>query len=301
MKAFLKCVGVGILAMALAGTALAADASTAAAELSLQKVVIALKPDKNPDKMQAEKANLERHLSAKLRRPVEVIVPLSAAVILEGFQNGTIDLGYLSGTDAVQAQDRKAGEVLLAGRIKGRTFYESYWLALKDKPYTSVEDLRGKPIAFASKTSTSGFLVPVWDLHKKGLITPEGGPEAFFGKGNVYYGVGYVSAVQRVLDGQAEAAAVSDYVFDGDKHLTPEQRASLKKVATQGPVPTHTICARVSLTDADKAALKQALLDMNTENPKLRDEVFTSELVVVNPQEHLRSVREALVLVKGVK
>lgn len=57
--------------------------------------MIALKADKNPDQMMAERDSLEKFLSAKVGKPVEVITPLSGAVINEGFSNGTIDIGYL--------------------------------------------------------------------------------------------------------------------------------------------------------------------------------------------------------------
>lgn len=267
---------------------------TAPAEVGLEKVVVALKPDKNPEQMLQERKTLSDFLARQLGKPVEVIVPLSSSVIIEGFANGTVDLGYLSATDMVLAQKKNAGQILLAGEIDGHNWYRSYWLALKEKPYNKVEDLRGKPVAFASKTSTSGYLIPIYDLKRKGLLTKPD-PEAFFGAGNLFYGTGYVSAVERVLNGQAEAAAVSYYVLDKDKHLTIEQRAKLKKVAEQGPVPTHVIAVRSSISEADRDTLRKALETMNEkENAELRDKVFTSKLVPVNADEHIRSIREAL-------
>jgi phosphonate transport system substrate-binding protein len=282
-----------ILLLFAVATAVALS-SPARADIGLQKVVVALKPDKDPDQMLQERKTLSDFLSKKLGRPVEVIVPLSSSVIIEGFANGTVDLGYLSATDMVVAQKKNAGQILLAGEIDGRNSYQSYWLALKEKPYSKVEDLKGKPVAFASKTSTSGYLIPVWDLKQKGLLTKPD-PEEFFGKGNLFYGTGYVSAVERVLNGQTEAAAVSYYVLDKDKHLTVEQRAKLKKVAEQGPVPTHVIAIRSSISEADRETLRKALETMNEkENEELRDKLFTSKLVPVNAEEHLRSIREAL-------
>jgi phosphonate transport system substrate-binding protein len=245
--------------------------------------------------MTQERASLEKYLSEKIGRPVEVIIPLSAAVINEGFAGGTIDLGYLSATDLINAKD---AELLLAGEIKGLTTYKGYWLALKDKPYTKVEDLRGKPVAFASKTSSSGFIIPLWDLRRKNLVSEKADPEEFFGKGNVFYGTGYVSAVERVLNGEAEAAAVSYYVLDEDKHLTAEQRAKLKKVAEQGDVPTHIIAVRRSLPETEKQNLKKALLSMNEgESQSLRDKLFTSKLVETEQEKHLAPMREALSVV----
>jgi phosphonate transport system substrate-binding protein len=278
---------------AVAAPAVAADT------VSLAKVVVALKPDKDPEQMLQERKSLQDYLSGKLGKPVEVIVPLSSAVIIEGFANGTIDLGYLSATDVINAKKAQAADVLLAGEIDGKNSYRSYWLTLKEKPYSSVADLRGKPVAFASKTSTSGFVIPMWDLKEKGLISKPN-PEEFFGTGNVFYGTGYVSAVERVFAGQAEAAAVSYYVLDKDKHLTAEQRAKLKKVTDQGPVPTHVIAVRSSISEADRALLEKALLSLNEgEGTQLRDKLFTSKLVKVDAEKHLSSLRSAIEFLGG--
>lgn len=261
-------------------------------------LVLALKPDKNPEALLEEKKALEEFLAARLARPVKVIIPLSASVIIEGFANGTIDLGYLSATDLARARKLGSARLLLAGEFpNGLTSYRSYWLTLRDKPYASVEQLRGQPVAFASKTSTSGFVVPLWDLRARGLVSERGNPEEFFGRGNVFFGVGYVSAVERVFAGEAEAAAVSDYVFDQDKHLSAEQRARLKVVQAQGPVPSHVIAVRASLPAAELDAVRAALLAFNDEaNTALRDRLFTTKLVVTTEEAHLAALTEALAL-----
>jgi phosphonate transport system substrate-binding protein len=289
------------LAVALGVLAAASPASVADAQ-PLKKIVVALKPDKDPDAMSQERKTLAAFLSPRLGKPVEVIVPLSSAVIIEGFANGTIDLAYISATEMRAAWQRRVAEVLLANERDGKPYYLSYWLALKEKPYTSIADLKGKPIAFASKTSTSGCLIPHWTLIKRGLLPPHEPPEAFFGRGNVWYGSGYVSAVQRVLDGTAEAAAVSYYVLDLDKHLPAAQRSKLKKIDEQGPVPTHCMAARSAMGVDDKAALKKALLALNEPgNTELRDKLFTFKLVETDTQKHIGDLDEALRLTEPKK
>ena len=270
-------------------------------ELSLDKLTIALKPDKNPDRMLHEKAELGAYLEGVLGIPVEIIVPLSSTVIAAGLGNGTIDLGYLSSTGAVRAIKEGVAEVLLVGEIRGKPHYMSYWIALKGKPYNGIEDLRDKPIAFSSRTSTSGFLIPTWDLYKRDLITLEGGPEGFFGGGNVYFGIGYVSAAEKVLKEEVEAAAVSYYVLDEDRHLNVDQRSRLKMIAQQGPVPSHTIAVRRSLKPTDRDEIKRALLELNRARPKLGDKVFNSKLVEADPTEHLRITQEALFIISRMK
>lgn len=261
----------------------------------LKEIVIALKPDKNPEKMLEERKRLELELAKNLERPVKVVIPTSSAVILEGFANGTIDLGYLSSLDMVNAEKAKAGEILLVGNIKGRPNYDSIWLVKKDSKYQSLQDLKGKPVAFASRTSTSGYLIPVWDMVKSDLLKPKEDPAQFFGAGNAWYGSGYVTAVQRVLDGTAEAAAVSDYVYFGKKFLTDEQKAVLRVLKKQGPVPSHVIAVRSSLKPEGRKILKKALLALNSDS-SFRDQVFTSELINPPAKDHLALTREALAL-----
>jgi len=261
---------------------------------ALKELIIALKPDKDPEAMLAERASLEKHLAREMGIPVKVIIPLTSTVILEGFGNGTVDLGYLSSTDMLNARREKVAHILLAGEIDGRTSYTSYWLALKVKPYTSVADLRGKPISFASKTSSSGYIVPLAALVRKGFLKEKANPEDFFGKGNVSFGTGYTSVVERVLNGDSEACAVSYYVLDKDKHLTPEQRALLKKIDEQGPVPTHVLAIRSSLPPEHRARILKAFQAFNKANPELRDKIFTSPMVEVDEEAHLKPLEEDL-------
>jgi len=285
----LRAIAALLLVGALAGTAVVR------ARPASSTLVVALKPDKDPERMLGEREALAGFLGETLGREVEVIVPLSAAVILEGLAGGSIDLAYLSATEMLAAREAGSAEILLAGEIAGQPYYMSYWVALEDEPYTSVEDLRGRPVAFASRTSTSGYLIPHADLVRKGLLEPGADPEEFFGEGHVFYGTGYVSAVERVLSGRAEAAAVSYYVLDEGEHLSAAQRQRLKKVAEQGPVPTHVIAVRRTLPAAEKARLKTALEALNDPTrTALRDRVFTSKLVSVDEARHLSSLDESM-------
>ena len=269
-------------------------------EISLDKVVIALKANKQPEKMLEEKKTLETYLSTKLNRPVQVIIPSDSSIVVESFRNGTLDLGYLSSTDAARNLDQDTASILLVHLKNGSPHYQSIWLSKKEKSFASISELRNKPVAFASRSSTSGYLIPTWDMMKKGLIGPEYALTDFFSL--TLYGTGYVSAVEKVLSGEVEAAAVSDYVFKGDnQYLSDEQKAKLRIIQEQGPVPAHTLCARSSLSPSDLKVLQRSFLSMNDENPELRDRIFNGKLVVVNQDDHLKVTREALALQKTLK
>jgi ABC-type phosphate/phosphonate transport system substrate-binding protein len=95
---------------------------------------------------------------------------------------------------------------------------------------------------------------------------------------------------------------VSYYVLDEDKHLTAEQRAQLKLVAEQGPVPTHVLAAGRRLSEADRERLRTAFLALNRpEHDQLREQAFVSRLVIVDETEHLQALVEALALAQQVR
>lgn len=64
---------------------------------------------------------LAAYLTPLLKQPVEIIVPLSSSVIMEGFTNKTIDLAYLSSTEMCKAINSRL-----------RRFYS--WERSKEKP-----------------------------------------------------------------------------------------------------------------------------------------------------------------------
>ena len=278
--------------------------------LSVSSINIALKPNKNIQAQREDENTLGEALSKKIGIPVKISTPTNKSIIEAGLANKTIDIGYVSSSDAISFEDNEVADVLLAGlhsstNPQGKpytgTYYYSVWLCLKERDYQNISELKGKPIAFSSRTSTSGYLVPCWDLMKKGLIQEGGSIEKFFGKGNVYYGSGYVSAVEQVLTGKAEAAAVSYYVFEKDKHLTVEQRSKLKVIQRQGPVASHTFCVRRSLPSKDRQLIHDALIDIVEEEPQLSQGLFGGTLIGVNSAEHLQAPREAKSQVSTLK
>jgi len=278
--------------------------------LSVSTINIALKPNKNVQAQREDENTLGEALSKRIGIPVKISTPTNKSIIEAGLANKTIDIGYVSSSDAISFADNEVADVLLAGlhsstNPEGKpyrgAYYYSVWLCLKERPYQDISDLKGKPIAFSSRTSTSGYLIPCWDLMKKGLLPQGGSIEKFFGKGNVYYGSGYVSAVEQVLTGKAEAAAVSYYVFEKDKHLTVEQRSRLKVIQRQGPVASHTFCVRKSLPSQDRQLIQDALLGIVEEEPQLSQSLFGGTLVGVNSVEHLQAPREAKSQVSTLK
>jgi phosphonate transport system substrate-binding protein len=276
------------------------SASVSGKELSLKKVIVALKPTDNPEKVLAVKDELENFLSDKLKRVVEITIPANTASVTESFRSGKIDVGYLSPSDAARNLELGTASVLLARTEDGNPHYKSIWVCKKGKEYSSIADLENKPIAFTSRSSESGYLIPAWDLANRELVGPGVALTDYFSQ--VLYCNGYASAAKKVLGGEAEAAAIADYTLhDETKSLSDGEKSQLKTFQEQGPVATDIICIRSSLSSADRKLLKEAFMSMNADNPELCNRAFRGKLEVVDEREHLKVILEAIAVQKTLK
>ncbi len=265
----------------------------------LAALTIALKPDKNPDSLLVEREKFQEFLSHRINVPCSVVVPMSASVIQTGLETGTIDVAYVSSTDLLILEKYHSAKFLASVLAEGKDTYESIWLVRADDPAKTVADLRGARIAFAGRTSTSGYVLPMNDLYKRGFLKPGEEAEQFFGKGNVIFSSGYVGAVELLLSGDVRAAAVSDYVYYKDKHLNTQQKNQLRVLSTAGLVPVHVIVASQKAPEKILRKFLEALLELNTpERVSLRDEIFGGEISITRNEKAHLELKQALTVLK---
>ncbi len=109
----------------------------------------------------------------------------------------------------VLARDQIGAEVILGEVYRGRSVYTGRIFVRKDSGIATLEQLRGKTIAFADPLSESGYLYPLDLFVAAGLLERSADPATFFG--TVYFAGGYQQAVQAVANGFVDAAAASEF------------------------------------------------------------------------------------------
>ena len=91
-------------------------------------------------------------------------------------------------------------EPLVANKeLDGALGYHSILIVKADSPYKSMEDLKGRTLAWADPNSTSGYLIPLVSLRGAGIE-----PDKFFGK--TLFSGGHEQSVLGVINGQFESA-----------------------------------------------------------------------------------------------
>ena len=115
-------------------------------------------PDENPTELQRKNAPLVEYLTQELGAEVTYVPVTDYGAAVQALAAGKIDFAWLGGFTHVQARNL-AGALPLTMRGIDRDF-KTVFVANTESGVEKVEDIRGKKMAFGSKSSTSGHLMP---------------------------------------------------------------------------------------------------------------------------------------------
>jgi len=139
------------------------------------------------------------YLEDKLGVPVELYPASDYAGVLQGLLAGQLEFAGLgsAGYAGIHLQNPDAVEPLYTTmQIDGSLGYRSAMYARADSGIESLEDMEGKSLAFADPNSTSGYLVPSYELaNEEGLSMEE-----YFSRTG--FAGGHEQGVVAVLNGQ---------------------------------------------------------------------------------------------------
>ena len=145
---------------------------------------------------------LRTYMEERLGVPVELFPASDYAGVLQGLLAGQLEFAGLgsSGYAGIHLQDPDAVEPLFTTmQIDGSLGYYSVMYTRADSGIDSLEDMEGQSLAFADPNSTSGYLVPSFELANEEGIDME----SYFSQTG--FGGGHEQAVVAVLNGQYDA------------------------------------------------------------------------------------------------
>jgi len=286
------------------GTASTADsnAPTSVASTNAAPIKIVFPNRSDSTNLQEKADKVVAFLAKESNFPITAVVADDAAAV-EALRANQADVAFLSSRPALKAEQLAGSRLYLAEvrpNYSGGYTYRSVFVVRKDSPLKSSDDpqaalgqLSGKTIAFTSPTSGSGFIFPVGTLVKHGLVPDRDRLDQFFG--DVTYGGDYSKALQAVLRGQAEVAAVSEYALR-PPYITEIESQQLRILYAIPGVPAHGVAIDDDVPAATREKLVAAMLKLNQpENNELLKSLYNStKLVSVEHDKHLAPMQEAL-------
>ena len=238
----------GILLAALGG-------QPALAQSSLH---LALTPSQKPTDLMVAGEAFGAALGKLVGVPIRVTVASDYAAVVEALRNRTADLAFVHPAGYVLANREAKAMIVAKDKLNGNTSYTSRIYVRKESGLKTLEELRGKTIAFVDPSSTSGYVYPMVMLIEKGLVQNKD-PKTFF-KEFVFSG-SHDAGLQALLHGHVDAFASFDQARE--QYLKdPAEREKLIYIAESAPIPEGGICARDGLDPALVAKVRAALLSM---------------------------------------
>lgn len=223
------------------------------------KLILGFVPSVEADKAVANAKPLADYLSKELGIPVESFVSTDYVGLIEAMASKKVDIGSLPTLGYVLAKDKSAADVILktAREIPAtkevKTTYHSMFIARADSGIKSIEEAKGKRMAFVDAASASGNLFPRYFLKKKNID-----PETFFAQ-SMFAG-GHDSAVRAVYNGQVDVAAVYDDARNKVEKTLPDVKTKVVKIGETDEIPNDTISVRAGLDPELIKKIKDAFL-----------------------------------------
>jgi len=176
-------------------------------------------PDEAPTELQRKFKPLGDYLAKELGMEVKFIPVTDYAATVEGLAGGHLDLVWYGGFTFVQARRRTGNAIPLVQREEDAHFHSKF-ITRAGSGIRSLQDLKGKTLAFGSESSTSGHLMPRFFLMKQG-IDPNRDLARYAFSG------AHDATAKWVESGKVDAGALNESVW---KKLVDEKKVDTSKV-----------------------------------------------------------------------
>lgn len=219
---------------------------------------LVLTPSQKPTDLLAAGEDFGKALGQLVGVPIRVTVASDYAAVIEALRNRTADLAWVHPAGYVLANREAKATIVARNLWHGKATFTSRIFVRKESGIKTVEDLRGKTMAFVDPASSSGYIYPMLLLIQRGLVKGRD-PKTFFRE--VVFSGSHDASMQALLHGHVDAIATFDQARE--QYLKdPAQREKLAVVAESPPIPEAGIAARDGLDPAVVNRVRTALLQM---------------------------------------
>lgn len=241
------------------------DAQVAVGRQTLVFGRVSQDPVKTLPRLQALSAYLADQLAPLGVTGFEAVVARSNAEMVALLQSGEVDVVSETVMSAFLYADEAGAHPLMREWKRGVSSYRSVLFTRVGSSIESIDDLRGRVIAFEDRGSTSGFLIPMAMLREHGLeavelpapgIAPPPGKVGF-----VFVGT-EINIAAWVNRGMVDAGALNDGDWE-DVERTPNGLKDQLTVFHRSPaIPRSVLLVRGDLDPDLRDALQRVLADM---------------------------------------
>jgi phosphate/phosphite/phosphonate ABC transporter binding protein len=180
--------------------------------------------------------------------------------VVHAFSEGRIDAAFV-GSLAYARLKTQFGVIPIARpEVKGVSWYKGLIIVRADGAFRRFADLRGKRFAYVSDTSAG-------DLFMRDLVARANGasPGAFFSQ--LVKARSHADAIQLVIDGKVDGAAVKDLVLRRVEKSEPAISKQLRELEHSPTFPENALVVAPAIGDRQTRKLREVLLKLQDGAP----------------------------------
>jgi phosphonate transport system substrate-binding protein len=259
-------------------------------------IIMGFNPAESAEAIMLNADLLSKEIEKQSGLKIKTFVAGSYSALVVAMKSDYVDIAWLPSFAFVQAEQVADAEVLLKAVRNGEPFYYGAIVVRNDSPIKTIDDLKGKTIAWASETSTSGRIFPLAALIKMGID-----PETYFSK-EVVAG-GHDSALLAVYHGKVDAAATFSSDAQGTvgswtQMLDEDKRGEIRSIFVTDPIPADTMSTSKKFHEKNPQVITKIVevvknLNQTEEGRKLLKDLYNIEGMVDAVSADYDPVRDA--------
>lgn len=271
--------------------------SIAESKAAKTEVVMGFNPAENADSTEMNGKLFAEYYQKKTGLKLKTFIATDYTALIEALRSGQIDFAWLPPFSFIKAEEVAGAEVLLKAVRKGKAVYYSAIITRADKKINTIEDLKGKNVAWVDPSSVSGHIFPKANLMKRKNIDPD----KFFNK-QVFSGA-HDALVLAVLNGTVDAGATFCNDADGGdgawtQFLKGDDAKKIKVLFVTDPITGDTMATSKKFRAAHKDIVEKTtnlLIDMgkDEEGKKILKALYRIDAMVPAKSEEYQTVRDA--------
>ena len=203
---------------------------------------------------------------------VEEIQASDYNAIIEALRTGKADMAYMGPLSVALAVERADAEPIVMkapGGDKSQAVYHSVLIARADNDeINSIEDIKGKTMAFVDPDSTSGNLVPTSEIIKA-FPNDNLDTDKLHTNGDFFEAVSFSgkhqAGLQAVIKGDVDVAPISDQILASEIANGNAAEGAVKIIHTSPAIPAEAMVVGTSVDDDLQAKLVAFLTSYDNE------------------------------------
>ena len=233
---------------------------------------IAYAPNESTEQSSDARNGLAKDLGETLGMEVKEIQASDYNAIIEALRTGQADMAYMGPLAVALAVERANAEPIVMKAPNGdktQAVYHSVLIARADNDaINSIEDIKGKTMAFVDPDSTSGNLVPTSEIIK---AFPDDNLDSdkIHTNGEFFEAVSFSgkhqAGLQAVIKGDVDVVPISDQILASEIANGNAKEGDVKIIHTSPAIPAEAMVVSANVDDDLKAKLVDFLTSYDNE------------------------------------